>query len=53
MDFTEAEQVEVNAFRQRYNNLVIIAEEKKCGLNTKEVSEISPESVNTDSDSAS
>ncbi len=33
MDFTEAEQIEVNALRQRYNHLVILAEEKKCGLN--------------------
>jgi hypothetical protein len=43
MDFTEAEQVEVNAYRQRYNNLVIIAEEKECGMNIKEIPEFLPE----------
>ena len=42
MDFTEAEQVEVNAFRQRYNNLVIIAGEKDCGMNKKEIPAFSP-----------
>jgi hypothetical protein len=31
MDFSESEQIEVNAYRQRYNNLALIAMEKKCG----------------------
>lgn len=32
MDLSQAEQMEVNAFRQRYNHLLIITSEKKCGL---------------------
>jgi len=35
MDFSEAEQVEVNALRRRHNNLVAIASEKKCGFEEK------------------
>jgi hypothetical protein len=31
MDLTQAEQIEVDAFRQRYNRLAIIATEKGCG----------------------
>ena len=52
MDFSEAEQVEVNAFRQRYNNLIIIAEEKGCGINKKEVPDFSPEAEKSESDAA-
>ena len=37
MDFTEAEQVEVNALRRRHNNLVNISAEKKCGFDDKEI----------------
>jgi hypothetical protein len=29
IDLSKAEQIEINAFRQRYNHLVIIASEKK------------------------
>ena len=32
MDFSESEQVEIDAFRRRYNHLIILAEDKKCGL---------------------
>lgn len=32
MDLSKAEQMEVNAFRQRYNHLLIIATEKQCGI---------------------
>lgn len=32
MDFSEAEQVEVNALRRRHNNLVAISAEKNCGF---------------------
>jgi len=32
MDLSKAEQVELDAFRQRYNQLLILAEEKECGL---------------------
>ncbi len=31
MDFTQAEQTEVDAFRQRYNTLAVIATDKGCG----------------------
>ncbi len=31
MDLSQAEQMEVNAFRQRYNHLLIISSEKECG----------------------
>lgn len=37
MDFSKAEQIEVNALRQRYNNLVIIATDKECGLEKEEI----------------
>jgi len=39
MDFSESEQIEVNAYRQRYNNLVIIAEDKKCGMPVEQIPE--------------
>ena len=31
MDLTQSEQIEVDALRQRYNTLAIIATEKGCG----------------------
>jgi len=31
MDFSKAEQIEIDALRQRYNHLVIMAHEKGCG----------------------
>ncbi len=31
MDFSESEKIEVNAYRQRYNHLALIATDKKCG----------------------
>lgn len=37
MDFSEAEQVEINALRRRHNNLVGIAAEKECGFDDKEI----------------
>lgn len=37
MDLSKAEQIEVDAFRQRYNHLVIIAEDKECHLNKKQL----------------
>jgi hypothetical protein len=36
MDFKDAEQVEVNALRQRYNTLSILASEKNCGFKVAE-----------------
>ena len=32
IDFSDAEQVEVNEYRQRYTHLVILAEDKNCGI---------------------
>ncbi|MDZ7752687.1 MAG: hypothetical protein U5S82_13720 [Gammaproteobacteria bacterium] len=32
MDLSQAEQMEVNAYRQRYNHLLIIAGDKQCGI---------------------
>ncbi|MFT8276131.1 hypothetical protein ACMSSJ_11390 [Kerstersia gyiorum] len=37
MDFSQAEQVEVNAYRQRYNHLAILAMEKGCETDRKPV----------------
>ncbi|MBI1216045.1 MAG: hypothetical protein GC185_09540 [Alphaproteobacteria bacterium] len=32
MDFKEGEKVEYDAWRQRYNHLALLAEEKHCGM---------------------
>ena len=37
MDLSKAEQIEVNALRQRYNHLVIIASDKECGLEAESI----------------
>ena len=37
MDFSESEQIEVNALRQRYNHLALIAGDKDCGYDTKPI----------------
>ena len=34
MDFTESERIEVNAYRNRYNHLAMIATDKNCGYDT-------------------
>lgn len=34
MDFSHAEEEEVNAYRQRYNNLASIAADKNCDIDT-------------------
>jgi hypothetical protein len=39
MDFTESERIEVNALRQRYNYLAILAGEKNCGYEIAKVPE--------------
>lgn len=44
MDFSQAEQIEVNAYRQRYNHLAILAIDKGCETNRKPVLE-APEPV--------
>jgi hypothetical protein len=45
MDLTQSEQIEINALRQRYNNLVILGGEKNCGLEKKQVPEIAKTSA--------
>lgn len=37
MDFSESEQIEVNAYRQRYNHLALVAMDKQCGYDTKPI----------------
>jgi hypothetical protein len=39
MDLSQAEQIEVNALRQRYNNLSVIATDKNCGFDAKPIPE--------------
>lgn len=49
MDLTESEKIEVNAYRQRYNRLQIIASEKKCdfvNVSTDAASTAAPASSN-------
>ena len=37
MDLSQSEQIEVNALRQRYNHLAIIAEDKRCGFDVHQI----------------
>ena len=37
MDFSEAEQMEIDALRQRHNHLVILAEDKGCGFEKEQI----------------
>ncbi len=37
MDLSKAEQEEINAYRQRYNHLLIISGDKKCGINKEPI----------------
>jgi len=37
MDLSKAEQMEVDAYRQRYNHLLIIAGDKQCELDKTEI----------------
>ena len=39
MDLSKAEQVEVDAYRQRYNHLLIIAGDKQCGIEGQSIPE--------------
>lgn len=39
MDLSESEQIEINAYRQRYNHLIIIASEKKCDVDGEVIPE--------------
>ena len=37
MDLSKADQVELEALRRRYNNLVILASEKECGFDVQPI----------------
>ena len=39
MDFSKADQIEIEALRRRYNNLVILSSEKSCGFELKPIPE--------------
>lgn len=39
MDFSKAEQIEVDAYRQRYNHLLIIAGDKQCRIEGQPIPE--------------
>jgi hypothetical protein len=39
MDFSKADQIEIEALRRRYNNLVLISAEKSCGFDNKPIPE--------------
>ena len=39
MDLSKAEQVEIDAYRQRYNRLLILSEENGCGLTAEPIPE--------------
>ena len=42
MDFSKAEQIEVDAYRRRYNHLLILAEDKKCGIAKQQIPDAAP-----------
>lgn len=51
MDFSQAEQTEINALRQRHNHLIILAGEKNCEMQRAQVQEVvkkSPEPAGKD-----
>lgn len=37
MDLSQAEQIVVNAYRQRYNHLLIIAGDKECDIDREQI----------------
>lgn len=39
MDFTESEKIEAEALRDRYNQLLVLAVDKNCGLNREPIPE--------------
>lgn len=39
MDLSKAEQIEIDAYRQRYNHLLIIAGDKGCGIKGEPIPE--------------
>jgi hypothetical protein len=54
MDLSQAEQMEVDAYRQRYNHLLIIASDKQCGFDKKEIPDFrKSQETNVDPDKGS
>jgi hypothetical protein len=45
MDFSQAEQMEVNAYRQRYNHLAILAMDKGCATERKPIPDQQPAKI--------
>jgi hypothetical protein len=39
MDLTKSEQIELEALRQRYNQLLVIADDKNCGFDRQPIEE--------------
>ena len=39
LDLSKAEQIELDAYRQRYNHLLILAGDKQCGIKGKQIPE--------------
>ena len=50
MDFTESEWIEVNALRQRYNHLGLIAMDRDCSGNFKQLEMPKPPKYDEDDD---
>lgn len=52
MDLSKSEQIEIDAFRQRYNHLLIIAGDKNCGIQGQQIPELgnagAPDTKNSD-----
>lgn len=52
MDLSKAEQIEVDAYRRRYNHLLIIAGDKQCGIEEQPIPEFKkpapPDAVQSD-----
>jgi hypothetical protein len=40
MDLSQSEQIEIDAYRQRYNHLLIIAGDKNCGIQGEPIPEL-------------
>jgi len=51
MDLTKSEKIEVEALRQRYNQLIMLSEDKHCGFDKKQIPEFKkPAEVKPESD---
>jgi hypothetical protein len=48
MDLSQAEQMEVDAFRQRYNHLAVIATDKECATEAKPIAPFNETTADAD-----